>query len=105
LTNSTKYGIINTERNEREETIMITAREAREIQAKAVEDKIKRLRETAEKFCENLSEKIVSNSKMEFSNIIVEVPTNTKREYVMSILRDNGYTVAVLGDGRLNIAW
>jgi hypothetical protein len=105
LTNSIKYGIINTERNEREETIMITAREAREIQAKAVEDKIKRLRETAEKFCENLSEKIVSNSKMEFSNIIVEVPTNTKREYVMSILRDNGYRVTVLGDGRLDIAW
>ena len=84
---------------------MITAREAREIQAKAVENKIARLRETAEKFCESLNEKIISNSKLEFSNIIVEVPTNTKREYVMSILRDNGYTVTILGDGRLNIAW
>ena len=84
---------------------MINAKEVREMMERTIENEIARLKENATQFCEELSKEIESCANKKYCNIIIRVPNSVKRNYVVEILKDNGYSVSIKEDGRLDIMW
>ena len=84
---------------------MIKAKEAREMMERAIENEIARLKENAIQFCEEISKEIEASASKKYCNIIITVPNSVKRNYVVEILKDNGYSVSIKSDGKLDIMW
>lgn len=84
---------------------MMNAKEAKEMMEKAIENERVRLKENAIQFCEELSKEIETCANKKYCNIIATVPNSVKRTYVIEILKENGYSVRVGSDGKLDIMW
>lgn len=84
---------------------MIKAKEVREMMERAIENEIARFKENAIQFCEEISKEIEASANKKYCNVIVTVPNSVKRNYVVEILEDNGYSVIIQDDRKLNIMW
>ena len=84
---------------------MTNAKKAREMMERAIESEVTKRKENAINFCEELSKEIEVKANEKCCNLIIESPNNTAKAYVIEILKDNGYSVVVRGDGRLEIMW
>ncbi len=84
---------------------MIKAKEAREMMERVIENEIAQLRENAMQFCEEISKDIEACANKKCCNIIITVPNSVRRNYVIEILKDNGYSAVVRNDGKLDIIW
>ena len=84
---------------------MITAKIASEIVQKTIEMENAKARAKAEEYCEELSAQIEINAYKKFSNLIVEIPLNVKRQLVLEILKDNGFYIRELDTRKISIEW
>ena len=84
---------------------MITAKMASEIVQKTIEMENAKARAKAEEYCEELSVQIEKNAREKFSNLIVEIPLNVKRQLVLEILKDNGFYIRELDTRKISIEW
>ena len=84
---------------------MMNAKEAREMVERAIENEIVKFKENAIQFCEELSKEIEACANKKYCNIVITVPNTIKRNYVIEILEENGYSVNTKSDGKLDIRW
>ena len=84
---------------------MMNAKEARKMVERAIENEIVKFKENAIQFCEELSTEIETCANKKYCNIVITVPNNIKKNYVVEILEENGYSVNVKSDGKLDIRW
>ena len=84
---------------------MVKAKEAQAIVQAEIEVETKIEWEKAGKFCEGLSNEIVSHSRRKITSFSCKVPANVRRAYVIRILKDNGYTITIDGDSSLQVSW
>ena len=84
---------------------MLNAKEAREMMERAIENEILKLKENATQFCEELSKEIQACASKKYGNVIVTVHNSVKRNYVIEILKENGYSVKDRSDGKHDTKW
>ena len=84
---------------------MVKAKEAQAIVQAEIEVETKMEWEKAGKFCEGLSNEIVSHSRHKITSFSCRVPASVRRAYVIRVLKDNGYAVITNNDGSLQVSW
>lgn len=84
---------------------MMKASEARVLTERAIELEVQTRQSRAEEFCEGLTEQIKKRCEERYSGITVNDISKDLYEYIINILKDNGYSVTRLNNNTIQLFW
>ena len=84
---------------------MMLAKEAREMTEKAIELEVTTRKQRAEEFCKNLVDLIKRACEARRSEMTVQDIPDGLYSYVISICKENGYTVTQLNNKTIQLIW
>lgn len=83
---------------------MITAKQAKELREKAIENEIAKKRKVAIDFCEKLGFEIEKRAKEKYTLITTEVDIGIRSNIVHELI-NNGYKVEIHIDNTITVQW
>lgn len=84
---------------------MMLAKDAKEMTEKAIEKEIATRTDRAECFCNGLTEEIEDACKNRKNELTVNNIPDNLYNYVVSICKNNGYTVTLLNNKTIVLHW